>query len=128
MKIAYKIVNRCKEDNSNDRISLFVRGEFCIQYIKDEIKETKDTLGFFCFFDRDKAINYILNYFGNDKNWNRVFKIIRVELLENFIIPDKISSGIKEESIKTFYVCNKEFGTSFIPFGTICCKKIRVLS
>lgn len=80
------------------------------------------------FLGCDKAKNYILNYYSNNKNWNRVFKIIRVELLENFIIPDKISSGIREESIKKFYDYNKEFGTNLIPDGTICCKKIRILS
>ena len=106
---------------------LFVKPE--PKYNKGEILETQDTLGFFLFLDKEKAKRFILHYFDRNHIWNKDYKIIRVELLEKFLIPDIIASGITEETMKKFYRSNKEFfGGHNIPNGTICCKKIKVLN
>jgi hypothetical protein len=128
MKIAYKVVQRIKDSNYNG-ISAFAKGEFETKYNKGEILETQGTLGFFLFLDKEKAKRFILHYFDRNHIWNKDYKIIRVELLEKFLIPDIIASGITEETIRKFYMYNKEFfGGHNIPNGTIYCKKIKVLN
>ncbi len=128
MKIAYKVVRRSKNSDYN-RVSTFADGKFKTRYNKGEILETQDTLGFFLFLDKEKAKRFIANYFDKGFMWNKDYKIIRVELLEKFLIPDIVASGIPEATIRKFYMYNKEFfGGHNIPNGTICCKKIKVLN
>ncbi len=130
MQIAYKVVTRnLNKHGFHYRRSVCMSGIYSVQYNKGEILETKDTLGFFCFLDRDKVINYIKDYCVNSSKWNRYVKIIRVELLDNFNTLTRRSSSITQDSISSFYKFPfDKLGTNLIPNGAICCKKIRVLS
>ncbi len=125
MSILYKVV---RKDN---RTSVYASGKYEKMYTKGtRVKASKDTVGLFCFYDEDIAMNFAVS--------NSTYSttcIIKVEAEEEALCKATICSILQnEEGLDRFYKfiqSNQEIPDWIVmpatPEGTVLCKELKVL-
>jgi len=110
----YKVVNYYYN-------SVMTEGKYRKHYVPGSIvSANKNTIGLMLFKDLESAIGYI--YPNNDLS-----RILEVEPMGTITKVICISLGASEYALDCYYKEDQDAITSTPPFGTVCCRAIKVI-